>query len=57
MQNRFSLLLLIAACLSSAPMGGYAQDNNTTEQCDKPVILYIGTPKKYEIADIKGSGV
>ena len=57
MQNRFSLLLLIAACLSSAPMGGYAQDNNTTEQSDKPVILYNGTPKKYEIADIKVSGV
>ena len=55
MQNRFSLLLLIAACLSSAPMGGYAQDNNTTEQSDKPVILYNGTPKKYEIADIKVS--
>ena len=57
MQNRFSLILLIAACLSSAPMGGYAQDNNTTEQSDKPVILYNGTPKKYEIADIKVSGV
>lgn len=37
--------------------GGYAQDNNTTEQSDKPVILYNGTPKKYEIADIKVSGV
>ena len=57
MQNRFSLILLIAACLSSAPMGGYAQDNNTTEQGDKPIILYNGTPKKYEIADIKVSGV
>ena len=57
MQNRFSLILLIAACLSSAPMGGYAQDNNTTEQSDKPIILYNGTPKKYEIADIKVSGV
>lgn len=57
MQHRFSLILLIAACLS-ASTGGYAQDNNnTTEQSDKPVILYNGTPKKYEIADIKVSGV
>ena len=34
---------------------GYAQDN-TTEN-DKPVILYNGSPKKYEIADIKVTGV
>ena len=32
-----------------------AQDNNTEN--DKPVILYNGSPKKYEIADIKVTGV
>jgi len=30
----------------------HAQENNNTEK-DLPVILYNGTPKKYEIADIK----
>lgn len=34
---------------------GYAQDN--TAENDKPVILYNGSPKKYEIADIKVTGV
>ena len=33
----------------------FAQDNNTDN--DKPVILYNGSPKKYEIADIKVTGV
>ena len=59
MQNRFSLLLLIAACLSSAPMGGYAQDNNTTPGRDKfhpkgrdnGYILTVGDTRIYIAGD------
>lgn len=55
MQHRFSLILLIAACLS-ASTGGYAQDNNnTTEQSDKPVILYNGTPKNMKSPTLKSA--
>ena len=31
--------------------------NANTDEDSKPVILYSGTPKKYEIADIKVEGV
>ena len=41
--------------LSFVSNNGHAQ-NNTAEN-DKPVILYNGSPKKYEIADIKVTGV
>ena len=34
----------------------HAQENTNTEN-DKPVILYNGTPKKYEIADIKVTNI
>lgn len=30
--------------------------NTNTDEDSKPVILYSGTPKKYEIADIKVEG-
>ena len=46
----FSILVtafLLISCLPTA----FAQDN----QSEKPVVLY-GTPKKYEIADIKVEG-
>ena len=56
MQNRFSLLLLIAACLSSAPMG-IIQDNNTTEQKAISQLSLTTEHLKNEIADIKVSGV
>ena len=43
-------------CLFGFVLAGRAQDANTDES-SKPVILYSGTPKKYEIADIKVEGV
>ena len=43
----FAALLLITGCLPAV-----AQENNT----EKPVVLYTGTPKKYEIADIRVEG-
>lgn len=36
--------------------GSYAQEANVEEN-DNPVILYSGTPKKYEIGGIKVEGV
>ena len=38
------------------PAASHAQESTATEG-EKPVILYNGTPKKYEIADIKVEGV
>ena len=56
MQYRFSLILLASACLCSTSIAGYAQES-TTEKNDLPIILYNGTPKKYEIGGIKVEGV
>ena len=57
MRYRLLFILLIFTCISSFTAKGFAQDNDSTEVGQKPVILYNGTPKKYEIADIKVSGV
>ena len=57
MRNRFLFILLIYTCISSFAAKGFAQENDSTEVGQKPVILYNGTPKQYEIADIKVSGV
>ena len=54
---RFLLPLLTLISISSLCTTGYAQENTTTAENDQPVILYNGTPKKYEIADIKVEGV
>ena len=54
MRYRLLYILLVLACVS---VSGFAQDNDSTEVGQKPVILYNGTPKQYEIADIKVSGV
>ena len=51
MRYCFYLILLTLACVFSFSTA-HAQENNNTEN-DQPVILYNGTPKKYEIADIK----
>ena len=51
MRYCFYLILLTLACVFSFSTV-HAQDTTNTE-IDKPVILYNGTPKKYEIADIK----
>ena len=42
--------------MSALTVNGHAQDT-TTDNTNKPVILYNGSPKQYEIADIKVTGV
>ncbi len=56
MHYRTSSILIALLCLFCFAQTSIAQDNNTDES-SKPVILYSGTPKKYEIADIKVTGV
>ena len=51
MRYCFYLTLLTLTCMFSFSTV-HAQENKNTEK-DLPVILYNGTPKKYEIADIK----
>jgi outer membrane protein insertion porin family len=46
---------IIGCCGGGAQM--MAQEANVSAEAAKPVILYTGTPKKYEIADIKVEGV
>lgn len=57
MHYRILSILLIFICLFSVSTRISAQETTTTEEADKPVILYSGTPKKYEIAAIKVEGV
>ena len=56
MLYRISLILLTLTCLFCFSTGSYAQEANVEEN-DNPVILYSGTPKKYEIGGIKVEGV
>ena len=56
MHYRISFILVTFICLFGFALAGKAQDANTDES-SKPVILYSGTPKKYEIAAIKVEGV
>ena len=51
MHYRISFIFVTFICLFGFVLAGRAQDANTDES-SKPVILYSGTPKKYEIADI-----
>ena len=55
---RYSIPLFLLALSGTAGLPQYicAQDMATAEN-DRPVILYNGTPKKYEIADIQVQGV
>lgn len=53
MYHRISIVLLSFICTFCFAFKGYAQE--TEEQ--KPVILYSGTPKTYEIGGIEVSGV
>ena len=57
MRYCFSLILLTLTSVFCFTTNGYAQENNTRTNSDTPVILYNGTPKKYEIADIKVDGI
>ncbi len=51
MKNRIGYVLLALALLGSVP--AFAQE----EVQENPVILYSGTPKRYEIADIQVVGI
>ena len=57
MQYRIFTILISIICLSGYAFTSYAQDTNDSDNASKPVILYSGTPKKYEIASIKVEGV
>ena len=46
----------VCSAFSVCALTTAAQDVNNTDETEKPVILYSGTPKKYEIADIKVEG-
>ena len=56
MHYRISFIFVTFICLFCFAVTGTAQNADTDED-SKPVILYSGTPKKYEIADIKVEGV
>ncbi len=60
MRHRFySIFVTLALLLFAAGQAAAQEEVNETLQQDdteKPVILYSGTPKKYEIADIKVEG-
>ncbi len=56
MQYRKFSLIALMACLMAFSLPLSAQDSPAAAQEEKPVILYSGTPKKYEIADIKVEG-
>lgn len=56
MHYRISFIFVTLFCLLCFSQNSMAQDANTDESAT-PVILYSGTPKKLEIADIKVEGV
>ena len=51
MHYRISFILVTFICLLTGTATVQAQEADI-EESSKPVILYSGTPKKYEIADI-----
>ncbi|MBQ8224015.1 MAG: outer membrane protein assembly factor BamA [Bacteroides sp.] len=53
MQHRIFTIFVVLVYLFGSTQTIAAQDTKDTE---KPVVLYSGTPKKYEIADIKVEG-
>ena len=57
MRYSIPFFLLALAGAGAVPQVAFAQENATTTDNDLPVILYNGSPKKYEIADIKVTGV
>lgn len=56
MHYRIFSILVTFFCLFSCALTIVAQDVNNTGETEEPVILYSGTPKKYQIADIKVVG-
>ena len=57
MHYRIFSILVTFVCLFGCALTTAAQDVNNTDETEKPVILYSGTPKKYEIGGIKVEGV
>ena len=58
MHYRIFSILTAFICLFVCVLSSAAQDaNGTDNDAAKQVILYSGTPKKYEIAEIKVEGV
>lgn len=59
MQYRYSFIFVAFICLLGFAAPATAQDVETTtdDETSKPVILYSGTPKKYEIGGISVEGV
>ena len=52
----FSILVTFICLFCCAPNAGAQEEVTLGNENEKPVILYSGTPKKYEIADIKVEG-
>ena len=55
MHHRIFFIFMTIVCLAGSVRNVAAQEETNTDK-EKPVILYSGTPKKYEIADIKVHG-
>ena len=56
MHYRISFIIVTLICLFAFADTGVAQTAGS-DSVPKPVILYSGTPQKYEIADIQVEGV
>lgn len=56
MHYRIYTLLATLLCIFGCALNASAQDANLGQETEKPVILYSGQPKKYEIADIQVEG-
>ncbi|MEG1546197.1 MAG: POTRA domain-containing protein, partial [Bacteroides sp.] len=56
MYYRISSILLTFICCFCFVFSGFAQETDNTTNSN-PVILYSGTPKKYEIGGIEVTGV
>ncbi len=57
MYNRISFIFIMFISLFCYTAASFAQNaGTTTDEESKPTILYTGTPKKYEIAEIKVEG-
>ena len=56
MHYRIFSILITVISLFYCTTHGAAQESNHDANAETPVILYSGTPKKYEIADIKVTG-
>ncbi|MDR0961357.1 MAG: outer membrane protein assembly factor BamA [Mediterranea sp.] len=57
MRHRIFTILVAVISLLGSTQYSAAQETDALGNAEKPVILYSGTPKKYEIADIKVAGI